>query len=91
MMIEPLAEKPVRQSLTEWLEETSEATVANPRLASEWIRLDGRTALQVKNQGDGSAETLNIYVTNGSKTFAIRISNAHSELYKKMLFTFRFT
>jgi len=90
MMIEPLAQKPSDRTVRQWLQETSRSTVANPRLTEEWIYIDGRSALNVKNKGADSSWTSNIYVIAGSKTFAIRISNAGSALFRRMLSTFRF-
>jgi len=91
MMIEPLIEKPADQNITKWLQGLSQTTVANPRVSDESIFLDGRPALKVLNKGADANETLNIYVINGSKTFAIRISNARNAVYQQMLSTFRFS
>jgi len=90
IMVEPLEERPADQTIAKWLQEVSQATVANPRVSDEWIYVDGRPALKVTNKGADSIETSNIYIVNGSKTLAIRISNTHKALYEQMLSTFRF-
>lgn len=95
IMIEPLIDKPADQSVERWLNAISQQTVANPRVSEEWIYLDGLQALKVKNRSPDSSESENVYVVNGSKTFAIRASNAQIApfymLYRQMLSTFRFT
>jgi hypothetical protein len=95
IIIEPLANKPSVQGVNEWLQETSSHTVAGAAINQEWIYLDGRSALKVMNRPSGLSGTENIYVVNGSRTFAIRISDTHNvsfyQLARQMLSTFRFS
>lgn len=94
ILIESLIDKPVNQSVNEWLREVSHTTIADARVREEWIYLDGRHALKVTDRQPESSESENVYVLNGSRTLAIRLSSTHGaefySLYRQMLSTLRF-
>lgn len=94
VMIEHLLDKPADQSVEKWLDAISRETVANPRASEEWVYLDGAPALKVKNRNPDSTESENVYVVNGSTTFAVRVSNIEVTpfylLCRQMISTFRF-
>ncbi|HWZ30814.1 MAG TPA: hypothetical protein VNX18_05755 [Bryobacteraceae bacterium] len=94
-MIEHLIDKPTDQSVDEWLKDVSRSTVLVPVATEEWVSLSGIRALKVRNGDRKSNESENIYVLNGSKTFAIRASDLNNaaflRLYQQVIRTFRFT
>ncbi len=92
MMIEPLADKPRRDTAESWLLEVSQDTVLAPRVRTDWVSLDHRRALKVLNGDTDSNASENIYVLFGQKTFAIRTApnDAGYSTIKQMLSTFRF-
>ena len=95
ILVEPLADKPADKSIEEWLQEVGRETVANPIASQEWDYLDGALALKMDNRNPDGTESVNVYVVNGVKTFAIRASQTQPKsfdtLFRQMLSTFRFT
>jgi len=88
IMIERLADKPVNQGTDEWLDDVSRATVLNQRVGEEWMFVDGMRALKVRNRNPDSGESENIYLVNGSNTFAIRTSKG-CVICQQVISTFR--
>lgn len=93
VLVEPLADKPPDKDLRVWLLELGKTSAGN-RMGEEWFYLDGRLALRVTNQAPGSTSE-NVYVANGSKSLAIRISSSDPESFypaaRQALSTFRFS
>ena len=94
IMIEHLIDKRAEQTAEQWLTAVKRTTNLNPSVSEEWIFVDGEHALKVKNKNPDSGESENIYLCNGSKTFAIRASNIRNvsfyTRYQQMVSLFRF-
>ena len=92
IMVEPLADKPANQTVDQWLEDVSRGSILSPRVSEQWITLNSTRALRVINGDADSAQTQNIYMVNGSRTFAIRTAwqTDSQQLLQQIILTFRF-
>jgi hypothetical protein len=95
VMIEPLADKGVGLSTSQWLNEVGHDTVLSPVFSEQSTFIDGVPALIVVNGRSDSEKTENIYISHGAKTFAVRFPRIQDasirSICHQMLSTFRFS
>lgn len=99
-MIQHLADRPSRDSVSAWLSNIAQTNNVNPHVHEEKLRLNGVPALKVLYRTADGNHMETVYVVAGRQTFALGFNNGDGPdpalehrrdypVYLKMLHTFR--